>query len=201
MMFALQVYDFFRTRIEEQYPLDPTPEDPLEAQKTAHEVRIRLFYLKLIYTIRFVVYNCHLGVCDQVYTLLKTFFNIHHPIINKNCVAFKQLHTSEWQLYTTGHVVYSFSVSPWQTYCSHQTSFIYMTNLNIFYVHLNKRAFLPRSCLQFKRILIPNGSRKANLGAHKRIFLAFVTLVSNPSICFYVLVVSGYQISVCSRTG
>ncbi|XP_028414822.1 telomerase protein component 1-like isoform X3 [Dendronephthya gigantea] len=35
--FYKTVYEFFKTRIEEQYPLDPTPEDPLEAQRTAHE--------------------------------------------------------------------------------------------------------------------------------------------------------------------
>lgn len=36
-VFYKTVYDFFKSRIEHQYPLDPTPEDPLEAQKTAHE--------------------------------------------------------------------------------------------------------------------------------------------------------------------
>ncbi|XP_073234620.1 TPR repeat-containing protein DDB_G0287407-like isoform X1 [Porites lutea] len=35
--FYKTVFEFFRDRIEHQYPLDPTPEDPLEAQKTAHE--------------------------------------------------------------------------------------------------------------------------------------------------------------------
>ena len=39
MVCLFQVFDFFKTRIEHQYPLDPTPEDPLEAQKSAHEVR------------------------------------------------------------------------------------------------------------------------------------------------------------------
>ena len=40
--------------------------------------------LRLIYTIRFVLYYCHLGVCDQLCTRVqKTFFNIHHRIINK----------------------------------------------------------------------------------------------------------------------
>lgn len=37
-LLSWQVFEFFRNRIEHQYPLDPTPEDPLEAQKTAHEV-------------------------------------------------------------------------------------------------------------------------------------------------------------------
>ncbi|XP_074616453.1 TPR repeat-containing protein DDB_G0287407-like [Acropora palmata] len=36
-VFYKTVFEFFRNRIEHQYPLDPTPEDPLEAQKTAHE--------------------------------------------------------------------------------------------------------------------------------------------------------------------
>lgn len=36
-IFYKTVFEFFRDRIEHQYPLDPTPEDPLEAQRTAHE--------------------------------------------------------------------------------------------------------------------------------------------------------------------
>lgn len=36
-VFYKTVFDFFKDRIENQYPLDPTPEDPLEAQRTAHE--------------------------------------------------------------------------------------------------------------------------------------------------------------------
>lgn len=35
---ALQVYDFFKERIENLYPLDPSPEDPLQVQREAHEV-------------------------------------------------------------------------------------------------------------------------------------------------------------------
>ena len=31
----------------------------------------------------------------------KAFFNNRHPIINKNCVTFKQSHQLEWQFYTT----------------------------------------------------------------------------------------------------
>ncbi|EDO32895.1 predicted protein, partial [Nematostella vectensis] len=35
--FQFLVFKFFKNRIEYQYPLDPTPEDPLEAQRSAHE--------------------------------------------------------------------------------------------------------------------------------------------------------------------
>ncbi|XP_057298417.1 TPR repeat-containing protein DDB_G0287407-like isoform X1 [Hydractinia symbiolongicarpus] len=35
--FSQKVYDFFKTRIEELYPLDPSPLDPLQVQKEAHE--------------------------------------------------------------------------------------------------------------------------------------------------------------------
>ncbi|XP_048581022.1 TPR repeat-containing protein DDB_G0287407 isoform X2 [Nematostella vectensis] len=36
-VFYNSVFKFFKDRIEYQYPLDPTPEDPLEAQRSAHE--------------------------------------------------------------------------------------------------------------------------------------------------------------------
>ena len=39
-LISLQVYDFFQKRIEELYPLDPSPTDPLQIQKEAHEVFI-----------------------------------------------------------------------------------------------------------------------------------------------------------------
>ncbi|XP_066925783.1 telomerase protein component 1-like isoform X2 [Clytia hemisphaerica] len=35
--FTKKVYDFFQERIEELYPLDPSPEDPLQVQRDAHE--------------------------------------------------------------------------------------------------------------------------------------------------------------------
>lgn len=35
--FSKTVYDFFKNRIEELYPLDPSPEDPLQVQREAHE--------------------------------------------------------------------------------------------------------------------------------------------------------------------
>jgi len=35
--FGERVYDFFKERIEELYPLDPSPEDPLQVQREAHE--------------------------------------------------------------------------------------------------------------------------------------------------------------------
>ena len=37
--FNSKVYSFFKERIEELYPLDPSPEDPIQAQREAHEVR------------------------------------------------------------------------------------------------------------------------------------------------------------------
>ena len=37
--FCKKVYDFFQKRIEEMYPLDPSPTDPLQIQKEAHEVK------------------------------------------------------------------------------------------------------------------------------------------------------------------
>ena len=37
LFLPLQVYDFFKGRIEELYPLDPSPEDPLQVQREAHE--------------------------------------------------------------------------------------------------------------------------------------------------------------------
>jgi len=36
-IFSKTVYDFFKGRIEELYPLDPSPEDPLQVQREAHE--------------------------------------------------------------------------------------------------------------------------------------------------------------------
>merc|ERR1719494_24318 len=35
--FCQTVYDFFKNRIEELYPLDPSPQDPLQIQREAHE--------------------------------------------------------------------------------------------------------------------------------------------------------------------
>jgi hypothetical protein len=35
--FSKKVYSFFKDRISELYPLDPSPEDPLQVQREAHE--------------------------------------------------------------------------------------------------------------------------------------------------------------------